>query len=218
MLALTSIHLGMTCFAFARPVRVPKQRSETRFAWFSHVRDLSITTPKLLISKKSCKNDSFAMPYRPAYEKFPQKSLQCEKKSSTVHEDAWNFHRHYQHFHKKAWQRCGPLHGLVKRSEGIRSVGGATPARCCRSANSPGTVWLVAESVQRAELLPQKWWCCCLWKLWASSITCTWFFFFANCTNLWQNFSDVTVYGIVSEQQHVAGGALPTLLTCPHRL
>ena len=94
--------------------------------------------------------------------------------------------RHYKAFHEKA-SHC--LHllfitlwldGLDSRSEFVQSVGRSTPARCCRFANPPGTVWPVVKFVQqteppRCQTYLWKWWWC-RWEIKAFSSTCTWLF------------------------------------------
>ena len=102
----------------------------------------------------------------------------------------------------------------------VPSVGRATPGRCCRSANSPGNIWLAVESVQRTELLPQLLVKVVMvttnTKLRASFSTCTWFF--AHWSNLWENFSGVRLYDIENEQQHLAAVPRPTIRTRSDRL
>ena len=106
-------------------------------------------------------------------------SMQKKNQCMCMRKDAYRFHGHEHHFHKKFWQLLGQLHGLDNQSDGARSVGRTTPVMCWASV-----VWFCHVgmtfpyvSVKDRATVRTPWMLMAWMKLQVSSSTCTWYFF-----------------------------------------
>ena len=154
------------------------------------------------------------MLYSLASEKFSHEPLQCAKKiKCTCLRTIKTSISTINIFHKKFWQRFGPLHGLDSWSGRVRSVGRATPARICCSLSMPHTVTSEKFYHKLLQCAKKKIKCTCWRTLEASIGTITTF------TRSWDSTSvswtdsttSQTVPGELAERQHLAGVTLRTL-------